>query len=56
MSLIYCTSSRPNIPQFGIEKNADEIGTAVAGGVGAAIAAHAAVTAIKRLQNKGDQA
>jgi len=44
------------IPQFGIEKNADQIGAAVAGGVGAAIAAHAAVTAIKRLQNKGDQA
>lgn len=45
------------IPQFGIEKNADQIGMAVAGGVGAAVAAHAAVTAIKRAQqSKGDQA
>nr|pir hydrogenase (EC 1.18.99.1) (uptake) small chain precursor - Azotobacter chroococcum [Azotobacter chroococcum]CAA37133.1 unnamed protein product [Azotobacter chroococcum] len=44
------------IPQFGIEKNADQIGPRGRRGSGAAIAAHAAVTAIKRLQNKGDQA
>ncbi len=44
-----------NIPQFGIEKNADEIGTAVAGGVGAAIAAHAAVSAIKRMTTSDDK-
>ncbi|MFW9610201.1 MAG: uptake hydrogenase small subunit, partial [Aquaspirillum sp.] len=36
-----------NIPQFGIESTADQIGMTVAGGVGAAIAAHAAVSAIK---------
>ncbi|BBO27180.1 MAG: hydrogenase small subunit [Pseudomonadota bacterium] len=44
-----------DINQFGIESNADEVGTAVAGGVGAAIAAHAAVSAIKRAQHKGEQ-
>jgi len=36
-----------SIPQFGIEANADQIGMTVAGGVGAAIVAHAAVSAIK---------
>ena len=35
------------IPQFGIEANADTIGLTAAGGVGAAIAAHAAVSALK---------
>jgi len=36
-----------SIPQFGVEANADKIGFAVAGTAGAAIAAHAAVSAIK---------
>ncbi|NOJ41452.1 hydrogenase small subunit [Bradyrhizobium australiense] len=37
------------IRQFGIEANADQIGMAAAGAVGLAVAAHAAVTAAKRL-------
>jgi hydrogenase small subunit len=37
-----------NIHQFGIESNADRVGTAAVGVVGAAVAAHAAVSAIKR--------
>lgn len=41
-----------NIKQFGIEKNADQIGMVAAGAVGAAVAAHAAVTAVKRLAGK----
>jgi hydrogenase small subunit len=36
-----------SIPQFGIEANADKIGMTVAGVVGAGIAAHAALSAIK---------
>ncbi|MBA4707605.1 MULTISPECIES: hydrogenase small subunit [Aquitalea] len=36
-----------SIPQFGVEANADKIGFTVAGTAGAAIAAHAAVSAIK---------
>ncbi len=38
-----------DIHQFGIESNADRVGTAAVGVVGAAVAAHAAVSAIKRL-------
>ena len=46
-----------NVTQFGIEANADQIGGMVAAGaVGAAIAAHAAVTAVKRLASKRDEA
>jgi hydrogenase small subunit len=37
-----------HIHQFGIEANADQIGGTAAGVVGAAVAAHAAVSAIKR--------
>ena len=43
------------IKQFGVEKNADEIGLAVAGVVGGAVAAHAAVTAVKRVVKKSDK-
>ena len=45
-----------NIKQFGIEKNADQIGLVAAGAVGAAVAAHAAVTAVKRLASKREDA
>ncbi|MDD3518208.1 MAG: hydrogenase small subunit [Chromatiales bacterium] len=38
-----------NIQQFGAESNADKVGMAAAGVVGTAIAAHAAVSVIKRL-------
>ena len=38
-----------NIKQFGIEHNADEVGLAAVGVVGAGVAAHAAVTAVKRI-------
>ncbi|MET0001832.1 MAG: uptake hydrogenase small subunit, partial [Candidatus Thiodiazotropha lotti] len=41
--------------QFGIEANADKVGLAAAGIVGATAAAHAAVTAIKNAQKKGDR-
>lgn len=41
------------IHQFGIEANADDVGLASAGAVGAAVAAHAAVSAIKRARQKG---
>jgi hydrogenase small subunit len=41
-----------NINQFGIESNADRIGMTVAGVAGAAIAAHAVVSAIKSAKNK----
>jgi hydrogenase small subunit len=41
-----------NIKQFGIEHNADEVGLAAVGVVGAGVAAHAAVTAIKRVVTK----
>lgn len=43
------------INQFGIESNADKVGGTAAGVVGAATAAHLAVSAIKRAQQKGDQ-
>ncbi len=41
-----------DIKQFGVEKNADEVGLAVAGTVGAVAAAHAAVSALSRVRNK----
>jgi hydrogenase small subunit len=44
-----------DIHQFGVEQNADEIGTAVAGGVGAAIVAHAAVSALKQATKKAEK-
>jgi hydrogenase small subunit len=44
-----------NIPQFGVEANADKVGGTAAGVVGAAAAAHAAVSAIKRSQTKTNQ-
>jgi hydrogenase small subunit len=44
-----------SIKQFGIEANADKIGGTVAAVVGVATAAHAAASAIKRAQHKGDQ-
>ncbi|MHC6153060.1 hydrogenase small subunit [Bradyrhizobium elkanii] len=44
------------IQQFGIEKNADQIGMAAAGAVGLTVAAHAAITAVKRLTHKPDRA
>ncbi|RMG33175.1 MAG: uptake hydrogenase small subunit, partial [Gammaproteobacteria bacterium] len=44
-----------NIHQFGIEANADEVGMGAAGIVGGAVAAHAAVSALKRSQHKGDE-
>jgi hydrogenase small subunit len=44
-----------DIHQFGIEANADEVGIAAATVVGGAVAAHAAVSALKRSQQKGDQ-
>ncbi|HQN51996.1 MAG TPA: hypothetical protein PK913_13150, partial [Phenylobacterium sp.] len=37
-----------DIKQFGVEANADKIGMTAAGVVGAAVAAHAAVSAIKQ--------
>ena len=40
-----------NIKQFGIERNADQIGMAAAGVVGAGIAAHAALSAVKRARS-----
>ncbi|MHB1655019.1 MAG: hydrogenase small subunit [Burkholderiales bacterium] len=45
-----------NIKPFGIEANADKVGVFVAGSVGAAAAAHAAVSAIKRSIGKTDAA
>ena len=42
------------IQQFGIEHNADEVGLAAAAVVGGAVAAHAGVTAVKRLTTKHD--
>ena len=38
---------------FGVEANADKVGIAAAGAVGTAIAAHAAVSALKSAQKKG---
>ena len=43
------------IKQFGVESNADTVGKAVAGTVGAAIAAHAAVTALVRARQKAGE-
>jgi len=42
-----------NIKEFGVEANADRIGLTVAVAAGAAIAAHAAVSAIKQVRRKG---
>lgn len=44
-----------DIHQFGVEENADKVGTVAAGTIGAAIAAHAAVSAIKRARENGGQ-
>ena len=44
-----------NIKQFGVEENADKIGAVAAGVVGAAIVAHAAVSAIKRASSKSSE-
>ncbi|MFX9031485.1 hypothetical protein ABTN13_20345, partial [Acinetobacter baumannii] len=41
-----------DIHQFGIEANADQIGGATAGVVGAAVAAHAAASVLKRVTQK----
>ncbi len=41
-----------NIKQFGVEHNADEIGLTALGVVGVGVAAHAAVTAVKRIATK----
>ena len=41
-----------NIPAFGVEANADKVGLVAAGVVGAAVVAHAAVTAIKKASEK----
>ncbi len=43
-----------DIHQFGVEENADKIGGTAAAVVGTAVAAHAAVTAIKRASTKHD--
>lgn len=43
------------IHQFGVESNADKVGGTAAAVVGAATAAHLAVTAVKRTAEKGDQ-
>ncbi|MBI5718040.1 MAG: hydrogenase small subunit [Burkholderiales bacterium] len=43
-----------NINQFGIESSADQVGLAAVGVAGAAVAAHAAVSAIRRLSGKAD--
>jgi hydrogenase small subunit len=42
------------IKQFGVEANADTVGLTVAGVAGAAVAAHAAVTALSRARNGHD--
>jgi hydrogenase small subunit len=42
-----------DIHGFGVEANADEIGGKAALVVGAAAAAHAAVSAVKRARSKG---
>lgn len=44
-----------DINAFGVEGNADQVGATVAGVVGAATAVHAAASAVKRVQQKGDQ-
>ena len=43
-----------NVNAFGVEGNADKVGMTVAGVVGAAAVAHAAVSAVKRAQQKGE--
>ena len=43
-----------DIHQFGVESNADKIGATAAGAVGAAVAAHAAVTALARARSQHD--
>jgi hydrogenase small subunit len=42
-----------DIHQFGVEANADKVGLTTAGVVGAAVAAHAAVSALKRARDNG---
>ena len=44
-----------NINQFGIESNADAVGGTAAAVVGTAVVAHAAVSALKRAKDKGEQ-
>jgi hydrogenase small subunit len=44
-----------DIKAFGVEANADTIGKTAAGTVGAAIAAHAAVTALARARQKAGE-
>jgi hydrogenase small subunit len=44
-----------DIKQFGIESTADQVGVAAATTVGAAVAAHAALSLVKRAQQKGTQ-
>lgn len=41
-----------NVKAFGVEANADRIGLTAAGGVGGAVAVHAAISALKRAQKK----
>ena len=41
-----------DVHKFGVEVNADKLGKGVAGTIGAAVAAHAAVSALKRAQSK----
>jgi len=38
----------PNVPGFGIEKNADTIGLAFAAGVGGAFAVHGVMSALRK--------
>jgi hydrogenase small subunit len=45
-----------DIKAFGVEANADKVGLVAAGVVGAAVAAHAAATAVKRASEKRDTA
>jgi hydrogenase small subunit len=44
-----------NIKEFGIEANADKVGGTVAGVIGTGIAAHAAVSAVKRARMKAGE-
>ncbi|MBI5907236.1 MAG: uptake hydrogenase small subunit, partial [Burkholderiales bacterium] len=44
-----------NIPQFGVEANADKVGATAAAVVGAAVVAHAAASAIKRASSAKDE-
>ena len=43
----------PDVAGFGIESTADTIGAALAAGAAAGVAAHAAVTGVRRLREKG---